>query len=257
VQVILPMASGGSSNAPTPPNVEETQTEESKPASAHVLMDGIAEILSNMSSKENHICTTAEVGTLELCFDMMKTMKTELDEYSRIVPTMAQRYEHLMLRCDQLDKELQDALNLNAMILEGREAETEQGNTVPQDDGSVALIQQLQEEYNKQVQSTAEGERLSHETAKQLDLDENHTVAKRVSSRQNRGGTRQQSSKTQETSATDMKPTKKRQKRKRLSDNDGINSVQMDVSKEDEDNLELQVTKDSEGSAVITVTIEQ
>ncbi len=194
MQVILPMASGGSSNAPAPPNVEETQTEESKPASAHVLMDGIAEILANMSSNENHICTTAEVETLELCFDMMKKMKTELDKYSRIV------LEYLFWRCEQLDEELQDASNVNALILEGREAETEQRNTV------------LQEEDTKQVQTTAEGERLSEEIAKQLDL-ENQTVAIRLKSRRNRG-TRQQSSKTQETSATDRKPTKKRQEKK-------------------------------------------
>ncbi len=79
------MASGGSSNAPAPPNVEETQTEESEPASAHVSMDGIADILATMSSKENHICTTAEVETLELYFYTMKKMESELDKYSRIV----------------------------------------------------------------------------------------------------------------------------------------------------------------------------
>jgi hypothetical protein len=54
-------------------------------------------------------------------------------------------------------------------------------------------------------------------------------------------------------SATDMKPTKKRSKRKRLPDNDGSNSVQMDVSEENKNNLEP-TEKDSESSTV-TVTI--
>ena len=88
----------------------------------------------------------------------------------------------------------------------------QQRNTVLQDDDSVALIRQLQEEDTKQEQSTAEGERLSEEIAKQLDM-ENQTVATRLKSRRNRE-TGQQSRTTRETSATDKWSTKRRQKKK-------------------------------------------
>ena len=57
----------------------------------------------------------------------MNKMKTELDDYSHIVDTMRGNIVDLCRRCEQLDKELQDALTTNTMILEGREAETEQG----------------------------------------------------------------------------------------------------------------------------------
>jgi type IV secretory pathway VirJ component len=203
-------------------------------------MDGIADILAIMSSEENHVCTTAEVETLKLCFNTMNKMKTELDDYSHIVDTMRGNIVYLFGRCEQLEKDLQDAVTTNAMILEVREAETEKGNTALQEDNSVALARQLQEEENNQIQLSAEGERLSEEVAKLLDREENPPIATRVSSRRTRAPRQQSStSTTQEKSVSDMKPTKKlTKKRKTLPDNDGSDSVQMDVRKEGEDDVE-------------------
>ncbi len=81
------------------------------------------------------------------------------------------------------------------------------------------------------------------------------TVATRSKSRRNRE-TAQQSSTTQETSATDRKPTKRRQERKRLpdDDDDDSDSMQMDVSKENNNTLEP-TAKDS-GSSTVTVIID-
>jgi hypothetical protein len=65
---------------------------------------------------------------------------------------------------------------------------------------------------------------------------ENQPVATRLKSRRNRG-TRQHSRTTQETSATDKWPTKKRQEKKGLPDDEGSDSVKMDVSKENNKNF--------------------
>ena len=207
----------------------------SDPASApglEAIMDGIANILAIMSSEENHTCTTAEVDTLKLCFHTMKKMKTELDEYLHIVDAMRGSIEHLFLRCEELDKELEDVKTVNAVLLEGQEAVKEPGNTALQEDDTIA--RQLQDEENKQEQSMKEGERLSEAAAKLLDQD-NHTVAKRVYPKRTRVP-RQQSITTQESSVSNNKQTEKpTKKRRRSPDTDGSDSVQMDVRNEDED----------------------
>ena len=144
---------------------------------------------------------------------------------------MARSVEYWISRCEQLDEKLQKALELNTLLLEGQDAVKEQQrSTVLQDDDSDALIRKLQDEDARQEQSTAEGERLSEEKARELDLD-NQAIAARSTSRPNRGK-RKQSSTTQETFATDRKPTKRRHEKKRLpdDDNDGSDYVQMDVS---------------------------
>ena len=105
------------------------------------------------------------------------------------------------------------------------------------------MARQLQEEENNQVQSTLDGERLSEQVAKQLDFDENQTIAKRVSKRTRapRQPSTTSAATTQEKSASNMKLTKKKltKKGKRLVPvNDGSDSVQMDVRKEGKDDVE-------------------